>query len=310
MIEKTSPRLKRLKADLILAIPCAPEEARLKEELESKPLDYVIMHYLNWVDRWIATRKRAVLFAEDFWKTPMSDEILSGVSLLYRQVTDGEDLSLHLSHFTRTHGYTGESQTKRRGPIWADGGRGDRDFAVHVYETHHLHFTPMSENFKRKGQSDALLFVNVRRNTMRFLMVGNHKSFDSEQLKQAVVKARRADCLTIKGISLPDEDKPNPPSLYRSGFNVIERLDGESVFMGLLNSTGSSIQYLQHADRIMIFLEEWDEKLNTVDGRKEFSNQRLIPARYFEDFGWSFWHGDFCLVNGDGEAVSLINWIR
>lgn len=123
MINKLPRRLASLKADLIAMIPCAPEEERLKAELAAKPLDRVLVHYLTWVDRLIAPRPRNVIFSEDFWKTPMPDDVLGAVYTLHRKAVAGDDLSPYLSRFSRTHGYTGSPEERRKAPSWADGGK-------------------------------------------------------------------------------------------------------------------------------------------------------------------------------------------
>ncbi len=303
-------RLATLKSDLVAAIPCAPEELKLKAELAAKPLDRVITYYLTWVDRLIPPRTRRVVFGEDFWKAPKSDKVLQGISTLHQKATLGEDLSPYLSRFSLTHGYTGEPSGKRRGPSWADGGRGDKDFAVHVYETHHLHFVPSGPNLGRRGNSDDLLFVNVNRYQMRFLMTGTHKTFDSPELRAAAAKARRDDGWALNGMTVDRANERDNGVLYRKGLNVLESIDGQAVAMGLLSTAGTGLAYTRQSDKIMIFLEEWEEKLGTAEGVREFAEMGKIPSRYFEDFKWGFWFGDFCLVNGRGQGVSLIPWAR
>ncbi|CAN7545279.1 hypothetical protein [Neorhizobium sp. LjRoot104] len=282
----------------------------MKAELAAKPLDRVLVHYLTWVDRLIAPRPRNVIFSEDFWKTPMPDDVLGAVYTLHRKAVAGDDLSPYLSRFSRTHGYTGSPEERRKAPSWADGGKGDKDFAVHVYETHHLHLVPMNENLRRKGQSDDLLFVNINRTQMRFLMMGKHRSFDSAELRTSVAKARKEDGWVIKGINPDTRSEQNLGKMYRLGINSVASVEGEAVMMGIMSSGGTSFLYTRQADRIMIFLENWDQKLDNVEGRKEFAAKARIPASYLRDFTWGFWYGDFCVVNSGGEVACLIPWSR
>ncbi|MCQ1773865.1 hypothetical protein NOI24_21355 [Neorhizobium galegae] len=240
----------------------------------------------------------------------MPDNVLGSISNLHRKAIAGDDLGPYLSRFSRTHGYTGSAENRRKGPSWADGGKGDKDFAVHAYETHHLHLVPMNENLKRKGHSDDLLFVNINRTQMRFLMMGSHRSFDSAELRTSVARARKADGLVIKGINPIGRSEENLGRMYRQGINSVASVEGEAVMMGVMSSGGTSFFYTRQADRIMIFLEEWEEKLDTVEGRKELSVKGRIPTHYLNNFTWGFWYGDFCLVNGEGQGICLIPWSR
>lgn len=305
-----SPRLRDLKAQLIASIPCAPEERQSRDELATKPLDAVIINYMTWVDRLISKRPRRVDFAPDFWKCPLPVEIQMGVANLMQLFSTGGDLSPYLSRYALTHGYVATPEIRRRGPDWADGGRGAKDFAVNVFDVHHLHFTPTGET-RRRGPSDALLFVNLFRDGVRFLMVGDHKSFDGPELRRRVATARRDAGLSLVGV-LPPRDPTPPPQLgrmLRKGINAFESLDGDVVPVGMVATNGTSLWLRRHVDVIMGILEDWDEKLDSPAGCAELAGRMGVPAN-LEGAQWQFDHGDFCLVDRAWTAYIFRKWIR
>lgn len=309
-MEEASQRLLALKSDLIARIPCTPEETKLKNELSQKSLSSVIAHYITWIDRLIPPRPRHVTFSEVFWKRTISNNQIGQIASLCEKVAAGDDLTPYLSRYTQTHGYTGDITAVRKAPLWADGGKGDKDFAIHVYETHHLHLVPMNGNSKRKGQSDDLIFININRNEMRFLMLGTHKSFDSVELREVVANTRKQDGLYVRGISPRPPLAANPHKSRRQGLNTVEIVDGKAVIMGLMSCGGSGLLYTQYPSTIMRFLEEWEGKLDTETGRTEFAARAEVPLTFLDGFRWGFWFGDFCLISSEEKAVRVLYWHR
>ncbi|MCC8930999.1 hypothetical protein [Rhizobium sp. 'Codium 1'] len=269
--ETLSPRLRSLKAALIDAIPCAPDEEKARADLASEPLAYVIKHYMAWIDRLISKRPRRVEFASDFWKDALPDHLLPRLADLMQVFTTGEDLSPYLSRYVQTHGYVQQLSKKRRGPAWADGGSGSLDFAVNMFDIHHFHFTP-AHGGKRKGQSDALLFASVHRDNVRFLMVGDHKSFDSEALRKRAAAARHAEGMALKGVTADQGLPDDIGHMLRRGLMVTDTVHGEAVPLGLTALDGTSLWTVRHVSKVMGLLHDYDAKLDTPTGRSEFAN--------------------------------------
>lgn len=301
-----STRLQGLKLYLIEEIPCTPWE---RDELTSMPLDAVMMHYMMWVDRLISRRPRRVEFAPQFWTGPLPDDIQTGLANLMQLFSTGGDLRPYLSQYALSHGYVGP-KANRKGPDWADGGKGAKDFAINVLDVHHLHFVPI-EGTRRHGQSNALLFVNLFRNGVRFLMVGDHKSFDSPALRKRVAASRRDAGMSLVDI-LPPRD-PTPATdigrMLRKGINTFESVDGEVVPIGMFSTNGTSLWMRRHVDVIMSILEDWDAKLDSESGRAELTKRMGVMAD-LRGAQWQFEHGDFCLVDRGRTAYIFRKWLR
>jgi hypothetical protein len=303
-----SPRLRDLKAYLIDAIPCAPDEEQARAHLASKPLADVIKHYMVWVDRLISKRPRRVEFASDFWKDALPDHLLPRLAELMQVFTTGEDLSPYLSRYTQTHGYVPQVGKKRRGPAWADGGGGSLDFAVNMFDIHHFHFTP-ARGGTRKGQSDALLFAAVKRESVRFLMVGDHKSFDSAALRKRAAEARHSEGMALKDVMVDQEPPDDVGHMLRRGFMATGTVHGEVVPLGLTALDGTSLWTVRHVDKVMAFLDDYDHKLDTPEGRAEFA-ALMNTTDDLDGSEWQFIHGDFCLVSRSGVAYIFFKWMR
>jgi hypothetical protein len=302
------PRLRQLKAALIAAIPCAPDEEQARADLASKTLGDVIKHYMAWVDRLISRRPRRVEFASDFWKDALPAHLLPRLAELMQVFTTGGDLSPYLSRYAQTHGYVQQFTSKRRGPAWADGGSGSLDFAVNMFGIHHLHFTP-AHGVRRKGQSDALLFASVQRDSVRFLMVGDHRSFDSEALRKRAAAARHAEGMALKGVAVDQEPPDDIGRMLRRGFMATETVNGEVVPLGLTALDGTSLWTVRHVSKVMGLLHDYDAKLDTPVGRSEFADLMNVTDD-LDGAEWQFVHGDFCLVSRSGVAYVFFKWMR
>lgn len=308
MDEYLSPRLRNLKAALIAAIPCAPEEKAARQELSDKPLADVVRHYMTWIDRLVSARPRRVEFAPDFVDRALPYDLVSRLANLMQLFSTGGDLRPYLSHYVRTHGYVTPPHARRKGPDWADGGRGTKDFALNVLDIHHFHFVPVV-NARRRGQSDALLFANVYRDRVRFIMVGDHRSFDSEALRKRAAAARRDDGMVMRGVTPDDAPPTEMGEMLRRGIMVPQTVNGEVVPSGLIALDGTSVWVAMHVDKIMQLLKDYDQQLDTAAGREEFAALMNIRDD-LEGAEWQFVHGDFCLVSRSGVAYVLLKWLR
>lgn len=307
-IEDLPPRLRGLRAALIDSIPCAPEEKEARQELSRKPLADIIKHYMTWVDRLISDRPRRVDFAPGFWGVALPDDLLPRLAALMQLFSTGGDLRPHLSHYAQTHGYVSRLTARRRGPDWADGGGGSKDFAVNIFDIHHFHFTPI-QNARRRGQSDALLFANVYRDSVRLIMVGDHKTFDSEALRKRAAAARHSDGVALRDVVGIEPAPKEIGQMLRRGIMAAETVQGQVVPVGLIALDGTSLWVVRHANKIMGLLSDYDSKLDTATGRAEFAGLMNVKDD-LEGAEWQFVHGDFCLVTRSGIAYVFFKWIR
>ncbi len=276
--------------------------------LASKPLADVLKHYMTWVDRLIANRPRRVEFAPDFWKHGLPDDQLARLAELAQVFKTGGDLRPYLSHYVQTHGYVLRPTPRRRGPDWADGGGGAIDFAVNMFGVHHFHFKPVMDG-RRRGQSNALLFAKVYRDSVLLLMVGDHKSFDSEALRKRAAEAHHADGLAVKDMVSAGPVKEDIGRMLRCGIMTTETVNGDLVPVGITALDGTSLWTIRHVTNIMRLLRDHDAKLDTPAGRAEFA-QLMNISDDLEGAEWQFAHGDFCLVARSQVAYVFFHWMR
>src|SRR5258708_5464825 len=104
-IDRARPRLMRLRDELVASVPCWPNTAEVRAELEHYELNTLLVIYTNWADRPIRPDKREVVYAPGFWDGPLAATYMLQVLKLAERVEQGADLTPHLSKQTLTHGY-------------------------------------------------------------------------------------------------------------------------------------------------------------------------------------------------------------
>ncbi len=308
MQEELTPRLFRLKCELVTEIPCETEA--LRRELASQPLCYVLIHYMTWVDRLIPPRPRKVTVRKGFWETRLTPEQMAALAIIAAAFSGGRDLTRNLSGATLIRGYsTGKRAAKR----WVVRDDGHKDFALNSYDLHHLHLVPSNRRGKRSGKSDQLLFVKVLREEARFIHLGDHRSFDGAELPATVAAELADEGWAVLGVQPPREggfSASERSRLRRSGFTVPEVVDGQVIAMPPLAMDGSSVFHVQHASKISRWLAHWEPRLDTPSGIAEFASGSGLPVDQFTNMRWSFYYGDFCLQVEEGKSVLCIPWRR
>lgn len=308
MHEELTPRLSRLKADLVRTIPCATKALRC--ELASQPLRYVLIHYITWVDRLIPPRPRIVTIGKGFWESHLNLDQMAALATIADAFSSGRDLAPHLSKATRIRGY---SNSKSGGRQWAVRDDGHKDFALNAYGLHHLHLVPSNRQGKRSGKSDQLLFVKVSREEARFVCLGDHRSFDGEKLPEEVAKELADEGWGLREIQPPRENDMNAferNRLRRLGLTVPEIVDGQVIAMPPLATDGSSVLHVQHVFKINHWLAYWEPRLDTISGIEEFAASSGLSIDQFTNMRWGFYYGDFCLEADAGKSVLCIPWRR
>ncbi|MGY4473778.1 hypothetical protein [Bradyrhizobium sp. USDA 3364] len=219
MIDFDRPRLKEFHRWIAHEIPCREKEARA--ELQSIPLPSLLIHYLNWRDRIVPVRLRAVTTWDKFLGDKRTLDNWPAVSAHAARIAAGQDLTPYLSQDIAQSGYVRSrvgSNGKRPGVEW-----GDKDYALNAYGFHHLHLSDkiLSSGWARRTKE--LLYVLFDRNSAFFLMVGDHKSFDDGTLAQAVAETRaasRGSMPIIAGRGFEGADHSERNRLQRHGFTT------------------------------------------------------------------------------------------
>lgn len=104
-----SRRIKKLRGEIIKAIPKFPNNRETKEKLDGMPLAILLIHYLNWMIRYVSIKPRKTVIeptvtADLRWKL-----LKEQVKALLDKVQVGEDLTPHLSIQPHSKGYSPET---------------------------------------------------------------------------------------------------------------------------------------------------------------------------------------------------------
>lgn len=280
MREGLPPRVEQLRAELAEFIPCVPASVAHRNALRTMPFGELLSTYVQWAQRLIRPAPRLTSYAPDFW-TARAKASASAIRGLEAKIALGENLSPHLSARALSHGYPGYSAVARgRGIPWER-----MDMALNAWGIHHLHLRP--------GRSSELLFVSCHRDQVTFLFLGDHKSFHSGELEEAVITWRaRTGAFELKGISPSSDEHTHAErtALARYGISTAASVDGRAIMSSLLSTAGTSVRTGILADRIAISLREFDARLDA------HTLTDLIPATHLlrlRGRRWS-WHMEYC----------------
>jgi len=170
-----SKRIKKLRQEIIKAVPKFPNNKGTKQELESKHLADLLVVYLNWASRLIVARPRKVEVESTVTSDLRWNAISSNFLKLKEKIIKGEDLIPHLSLKAQEKGYTpAASQTGAGADKWAD-----KDFLLSIMGFYHFHLGEVQERGKNITiRSDEVIFASVDRFTFRAIGIFDHPVFD------------------------------------------------------------------------------------------------------------------------------------
>ena len=261
----THPRIASFLDRVADAIPCVPDDEATRAALRAKRDRDLLGIYLNHFGRLVPARPRQIAYAGSFWTTTAFRHGAE-IAALEGKIRRGEDLGPHLSPNIAGNGFASQTGRRRWEPI--------RDMALNAFGTHHLHLTP--------GGGDALVFVGFAREVARFVMVGNHRSFDDGSLADAV-----AHFLAEMGetsAALKPSDNPTTPRdqmrLARRGISSLGTAEGKITPGPLIMINGDAIRTRRCADYMMDRVEVLNPML---DDRSQIELLMPEACRSFGD---------------------------
>lgn len=285
----SSANLSAIQAGIIdcLAEGGTPQVRTALELLDSADL---LLAYVNWVDGTITQRPREVVMWDGFWRTGRAKDHTPDIARLANLVESGGDLTPYLSHRPYPH----------------------KDRALNGYNLHHLHFAPKVGK-RRKGESNALLYVRTERHRMHFVTCGDHRSFNDGTLRQAVADyevARGNYVRGIVGVTL-DLSAEEGEDMLRRRANTVAKSGGKWVSPSFLSMAGTSLFATQHVDRMTIAIERWEPSIRTEDGRRFVCEKFGIEYLPSKEFGWGIEHANLYLVDAlTRRPVFMVPWHR
>jgi hypothetical protein len=164
-----SKTTRKLKNELIQAIPYFPNTKEVKEELENQSLGSVLFHYLNWSARLIPTRKRKVAIKPYLTMDSRWTESEADVFRILTKASLGQDLTDYLSNNVLSKGYTTKKYILSKNDAWLD-----KDQILNTKGFYHLHLKAGKSN-----KDNIVLFVQATREELTAVALFDHSVFKS-----------------------------------------------------------------------------------------------------------------------------------
>lgn len=289
------PRVRTLHDEIVAAVPC--QKPTYRKELAALSVRAAFTIYMNWADRFVPARPRRVAYLDGFW----SDEAWrhkDAVLELSRKVEAGDDLTGHLSSLVDFRGYS-PSRYDSQGRLISSKWR-DKDFALNAYNVHHLHFV------ERPARTKELLFVEFTRDVAVFVMVGDHNSFDAEDLEQRIIEARARNGKELKGILGPASGgytAAERNELARAGISTLASVGGKVVMGATISTAGTSDYTSMHAGRVLRTLGQIDPKLDDSQWVSELFTGGKVPKPDSAQLEWVLCFTNLVLIDRASQAA-------
>ena len=169
-----SKRVKKLRQDIIAAIPKFPNNRETKTKLEEMPLTTLLIHYLNWMSRYISVKPRKIVIKPAITSDCRWRNLKLQIESLLEKARKGENLTPHLSTQPHSKGYTPKSSEKRPDvDRWAD-----KDFLLNAMGFHHFHIGTELEPNGYIERTNDVIFAKVSREEFTAIGIFDHSVFE------------------------------------------------------------------------------------------------------------------------------------
>lgn len=277
-------------------------------------LSKLLYHYMGWVDRFIPPRARDVGTWSGFWQTGKAVRHMEVILELAQKIKNGKKLNRYLSDRVATKGYMRPSLDKIgkiKGIQW-----GSKDYALNLYEVHHLHLDPKIGARGWSKRTNDLLFVVFGRDAAVLIMVGNHKSFDDGSLADAITRYRaETGRYELKGVLPPARDDElsfsQQNSIQRRGISTIYNVDGKTIIGASQSTAGTSMHHTRHAADIKRVLNKEDSKIDDPNYTKTLFQYYGLQPPENPTYEWKMSFGDLLLFEkSSGSTFNFAQWRR
>ena len=239
-----SIRVKALRLRIAKNIPKFPNNKATLQQLEASSLASLLVHYNNWIIRYVAPRPRTVSIEATASADPRWSVFADEIGAFLDKIRSGEDLTPHLSLEPHTRGYTPASAEK--GPAvdrWAD-----KDFLLNVMGYHHFHIGQHVQPSNFAERTDDLVFARVSREKVDVVAILNHTVFKRTGDPTVAMSKERERLWSIF-----DEHSSRgiPP--------------GSVYIPSMITTSGHSMRLVQLADEYARVIRMIDPKLDDVE---------------------------------------------
>jgi hypothetical protein len=172
--EMESKRFKKLKKDLVEAIPRFPNNRPTLQALQALRFPDLLIAFLSWRVRLVGSRPRQVKQAEVLNSDPRAAALKPNIDALLDAVQSGSDLTPYLSLSATSDGFTPADRNHPKG-LWAD-----KDFLLNVMGFHHFHLGLTKEPAGHYKRTDEVLFALVSRDEFEVIGLFTHDAFEHD----------------------------------------------------------------------------------------------------------------------------------
>ncbi|SFO57886.1 hypothetical protein SAMN05444065_1384 [Pseudomonas syringae] len=282
-IETESKRLRRLKKDLIEAIPRFPNNKTTLLALQAMKLTDLLVAFLNWKVRLVGSRPRSVKQAHTLNFGSRAAALRPNIEAFLDAVRSGADLTHYLSLSAKSEGFTPADRDHPKG-LWAD-----KDFLLNIMGFHHFHLGLAKEPAGHYKRTDDVLFALVSREEFEVIGLFTHDAFEHDNNGEMTLERRSLWAAHEKRLS--------------QGRLPCETYIGGMAGMGVTGS-GAPVAIVNMAFDYVRRIKHYEKSLVDFEFAKTLYSEGNIPAK--SKFVWSFDHLDLVLLDeGAGQLVRI-----
>ena len=280
-----SKRIKALRRAIVQAIPRFPNNKASKQAMEAKHLTDLLISYIGWRLRYVATRRRKVIGHERLAEDKRSAALQTGISAFLKAVEAGDDLTPYLSLLPHSQGYTPVADAGAQGgDSWAD-----KDFLLNVMGLHHFHLGLTKESKGHIARTNEVLFASVTRDSFEILGLFDHAAFESDPTTG--MTPERQKLWSVFESQQKQNALPGQPMIGGYG----------SIGITLSSHPVSVVLAAQRHVRIM---QKIDPKLNDPAYVKNLYGEAGVPAK--PKLCWHYNHLDLGLLDEKADFFRVL----
>ena len=213
-------------------------------ELGHLPLSSLLIRWFNWRDRFVMSRPRKVHTSAELANSPQAVAHRVALRVIQNEVMRGDDVSLRLSRRIR-------SPVSSNAASAALGSRVDLDLLLADWGIHHLHLSQTNDG----ARTGELLFSIFRPDDAYFISIGDHNSWNDEELIRIVVRNWPSANLVLGSYTGASARVPPSPlerkSLRRVGVGMPVDVDGLLYIARGLTLGGVAMDSTRRSNKIM-----------------------------------------------------------
>lgn len=261
-------RVKNFRLEMAKRIPRSPNNGDTLRELAAMDLTTLLVHYSNWVSRFIRPRKRAVRVEPEVIKDRRWIGLAPEINSFLDKVRRGEDITAHLSTLVSRKGYVGKSLIPP-GDKWRD-----KDLLLNVMGYHHFHLSSTPVAGRQNERTDDVLFAQITRDAFSAIGIFDHSVFKMVDALPATLNAERE---RLWNVFENRNSQGRPPGVY---IQSLITTSGHTYWQSSL-----SMQYARTIYQYDEKLEDQDyvAEIFLIDERRDFGTLKPVWALDFLD---------------------------